>query len=188
MHFPQTRTLKASLLHNHSTTNKVRGMTFVHYYHLIFKVHLSLASSLDYIYDSKSIQLESYTAFSCHVALASFSLGQFLNLYLTFVTLMRWKIIGQLFCKGVLNIDTLGNSGTDTLFCSLHQVVHTLYLSLYQWGSLWSLAYSGVFLLLLLISKYLEGIFWNQLILVWCILQLDYKLFERLLYFKWPTH
>ena len=64
-------------------------MTFVHYYHLIFKVHLSLASSLDYIYDSKSIQLESYTAFSCHVALASFSLGQFLNLYLTFVTLMR---------------------------------------------------------------------------------------------------
>ena len=63
MHFPQTRTLKASLLHNHSTTNEVREMTFVHYYHLIFKVHLSLASCLDYIYDGTSIQLESYIAF-----------------------------------------------------------------------------------------------------------------------------
>ena len=38
-------------------------MTFVHYYHLIFKVHLSLASCLDYIYDGTSIQLESYIAF-----------------------------------------------------------------------------------------------------------------------------
>ena len=89
MHFPQTRTLKASLLHNHSTTNEVREMTFVHYYHLIFKVHLSLASCLDYIYDGTSIQLESYIAFGCHVALASFSLEQVLSLYSTFVTLMR---------------------------------------------------------------------------------------------------
>ena len=89
MHFPQTRTLKASLLHNPSTTNKVREMTFVHYYHLIFKVHFSLASCLDYIYDGTSIQLESYIAFGCHVALASFSLEQVLSLYSTFVTLMR---------------------------------------------------------------------------------------------------
>lgn len=134
MRFPQTRILKASLLHNHSTTNKVRKMTLVHYCHLIFKVHLSLTSCLDYIYDSKSIQLESYIAFSCHIALASFSLEQFLNLYLTSVTRILWKIRGQLFCKRVLNVDTLGNSGSDAVFCSLHPIRWYI-LSIYPYTS-----------------------------------------------------
>lgn len=76
------------LLHNHHTDNKTRRMMFVPSYRPICQEH----SCPQLPWQHRLI--ESWIAFGQHVALVSFDLEQFLNLYLTLMSVAPLRITG----------------------------------------------------------------------------------------------
>lgn len=79
--------LKTFFLHNHTAIIKIRNLTLVHFYYLIYKPHSNVANYANnviyikrFLFSGLGSSPGSHIAFICDVSLVSFSLEQFLIL------------------------------------------------------------------------------------------------------------
>ena len=127
---------KNSFVHVLNIIIKIRKLTLIHYYCIVWRSHSSLLIvPIIYFCITEGFSSESCVIFSCRIFFVSFSLEKFLILFLTFIILTLLKITDQLFCRMPISLDLSDNSPwlhsryaslaeiPDKWHCSSHYII-----------------------------------------------------------------